>query len=67
MSEKNYTFLGAIDTGEAIFYCPAEKSIAIEKDHSHLVEPTAKELGKIIERFPDLKLTAKELGKIYKG
>jgi hypothetical protein len=52
---KNYTFIGAIETGESIYFCPTDKAIAIEKDHQYLVEPTPKEMNKIYNQFPELK------------
>jgi hypothetical protein len=52
---NNYTFIGRIETGEAVYFCPTEKSLAIEKDHNRQVEPTAEEKEKIYKMFPKLK------------
>lgn len=54
---KNYTFIGSIESGEAIFYCPDDKSLAIEKDHTCLVEPTPEEAAQVYKIFPSLKTT----------
>jgi hypothetical protein len=51
---KSSTFIGETETGEAIFYCPDDRSIAIEKDHQYLVVPTPEELKQIYNKFPEL-------------
>jgi hypothetical protein len=52
---KGYTFIGANEKGESIFYCPADKTIVIEKDYRHVVVPTPEEMEEIYKEFPTLK------------
>lgn len=51
---NDFTFMGSLLNGEAIFYSRAE-GIAIEKDHSHLVKASPEEEAEIFETKSHLK------------
>ena len=49
-----FTFIGQI-WGRAAFYCPKDKSFAVEHDHAYLMEPTPEEAAEIFKIYPNLK------------
>jgi hypothetical protein len=55
LTMKTYTFIGSIKSGNEIFYCPDDKSLAIEKDHTFLAKPTPEEAAQVYKIFPNLK------------
>jgi hypothetical protein len=58
---KTYTFIGSIAAGNEAFYCPEDKSFAVEKDHTFLVEPTSEEAAEILKIYPNLKPPMKDV------
>jgi hypothetical protein len=61
----NWVFVGSLGTGERVYFnadLDSDGNVAVEKDHTHLVDPTPEEWAEILKTMSHVRALIKKHG-----